>query len=31
VLEIIYEQAKFETQEEREHMNALEQKFAGTY
>jgi hypothetical protein len=30
-LEIICEQAKFETQEERECMNGLEQKVAGTY
>jgi hypothetical protein len=30
-LEIICEQAKFETQEEREHRNRLEQKVAGNY
>jgi hypothetical protein len=31
ILEIICEQAKFETQEERKRMNGLEQKVAGTY
>jgi hypothetical protein len=30
-LEIVYEQAKYETQEEREHIKGLEQKVAGTY
>jgi hypothetical protein len=28
---LIYEQAKLETQEEREHVNGLEQKVVGTY
>jgi hypothetical protein len=31
VLELIYEQAKLETQEERERVNGLEQKVVGTY
>jgi methionine synthase II (cobalamin-independent) len=31
VLEIVYEQAKSETQEERERIKGLEQKVAGTY
>jgi hypothetical protein len=31
VLEIVYEQAKFETQEEKERRKGLEQKVAGTY
>jgi hypothetical protein len=30
-LEIVYEQAKSETQEERERIKGLEQKVAGTY
>jgi hypothetical protein len=30
-MELIYEQAKLETQEERECMNGLEQKVAKTY
>jgi hypothetical protein len=31
MLEIVYEQAKLETQEERERIKGLEQKVAGTY
>jgi hypothetical protein len=30
-LEIVYEQAKYETQEERERIKGLEQKVGGTY
>jgi hypothetical protein len=30
-MEISYEQAKWETQDEREHVNGLEHKVAGTY
>jgi hypothetical protein len=31
MLELIYEKAKLETQEEKECMNGLEKKFLGTY
>jgi hypothetical protein len=31
MLEIVYEQDKYETQEEREHIKGLEQKVARTY